>query len=158
MEGHTERLRSENLPPENNRRRTWLTALIGAGFTSSILSFLYPALKFMMPPEVGESAVNEVTAGKVTDLSPNSGRIFKFGSEPGVLIRTEAGEWRALSAVCTHLGCIVQYRPDTREIWCACHDGLYDLHGKVIGGPPPRPLEEYAVHVRADKIVVSKKG
>jgi len=111
-----------------------------------------------MPPDVAESAVNEVTAAKVTDLKPNSGSIFQFGSQPGILIRMKDGEWRALSAVCTHLGCIVQYEPDKQRIWCACHDGLYDLHGNVIGGPPPKPLEEYVVHVRADKIVVSRKA
>ena len=132
--------------------------LLGTGFTSSIISFLYPVLKFIMPPEVAEAAVNEVTAGKVTDLSPNSGRIFKFGNRPGLLIRTETGEWHAVSAVCTHLACSVQYQPETKQIWCACHNGFYDLRGNVTSGHPPRPLEEFIVHVRADEVVISKKA
>jgi Rieske Fe-S protein len=69
-----------------------------------------------------------------------------------------SGELRAFSAVCTHLSCIVQYRPDLTQIWCACHNGHYDLNGKNIAGPPPKPLEEYAVNVRGDKIVVSKRA
>jgi Rieske Fe-S protein len=142
---------------QDNGRRTWIKALLGTGFASSIISFLYPAVRFMLPPPVAESSANEVPAGKTTDLTPNSGRIFKFGSRPGLLIRTEAGEWRAFSAVCTHLNCTVQYRPDTQQIWCACHNGLYDLNGKVIGGPPPRPLEQYVVNIRNDEVVVSRR-
>lgn len=145
-------------PPKNDSRRFWMRALLGTGFTSSILSFLYPAIRFMWPPAVSESAVNEAPAGKVTDLKPNSGRIFKFGARPGILIRTETGEFRAFSAICTHLNCTVQYRSDRHDIWCACHNGIYDLNGRVIGGPPPRPLEEYKVNIRGEDIVVSKQA
>nr|NIN10232.1 Rieske 2Fe-2S domain-containing protein [Gemmatimonadales bacterium]NIN48554.1 Rieske 2Fe-2S domain-containing protein [Gemmatimonadales bacterium]NIP06018.1 Rieske 2Fe-2S domain-containing protein [Gemmatimonadales bacterium]NIS64409.1 Rieske 2Fe-2S domain-containing protein [Gemmatimonadales bacterium] len=90
------------------------------------------------------------------DLGPNEGRIFKFGSRPGILVRTATGELRALAAACTHLGCIVQYRPDLHHIWCACHNGHFDLNGRVLQGPPPEPLEMYTVNVRDDQIVVSR--
>jgi cytochrome b6-f complex iron-sulfur subunit len=52
----------------------------------------------------------------------------------------------------------VQYRPDLSHIWCACHNGHYDLNGINIAGPPPRPLDPYAVNVRGDQIVVSKSA
>lgn len=132
-------------------------ALVGGGFAGSIASFLYPVLRFIIPPEVAESATNEVTAVKVSELPPNSGKIFKFGSRPGIVLRTPGGEWRAFSAICTHLNCTVQYRNDMRMIWCACHNGMYDLNGQVVSGPPPRPLEEYAVNIRSDEVVVSRK-
>ena len=144
--------------PEDQGRRAWIRALLGTGFTASIVSFLYPAFKFMMPPPVAESAVNEVLAAKVDDMKPNSARIFKFGNRPGLLVRTETGEWRALSAVCTHLNCTVQYRHETRQVWCACHNGLFDLTGKVIGGPPPKPLEEFTVNIRGDDVVVTRRA
>jgi Rieske Fe-S protein len=51
----------------------------------------------------------------------------------------------------------VQYRKDLHEIWCACRNGLYDLNGRNISGPPPRPLEAFQVHVRGGEIVVSRK-
>jgi Rieske Fe-S protein len=57
---------------------------------------------------------------------------------------------------CTHLQCTVQYRSDTQHIWCACHNGHYDLNGRNIAGPPPKPLEQYLVNIRGDEIVVSK--
>jgi Rieske Fe-S protein len=59
--------------------------------------------------------------------------------------------------VCTHLGCIVQYRDDIGHIWCACHNGHFDLNGQNIEGPPPTPLETYVVNVRGDQIVVSRR-
>jgi Rieske Fe-S protein len=93
---------------------------------------------------------------KPGDVKLNTGQIFKFGSRPGILVRTPAGELRAFSAVCTHLNCTVQYRPDLGHIWCACHNGHFDLNGKNIAGPPPRPLDSFVVNVRGDQIVVSK--
>jgi len=89
-------------------------------------------------------------------LRSNSGMIFKFGSQPGILIKTPSGEIRAFSATCTHLNCTVQYRDDIQHVWCACHNGHYDLNGKNIAGPPPRPLEQYTVNIRGDEIFVSK--
>lgn len=139
-------------------RRTLIRWLLGSGFTASILSFLYPAIKFMNPPAVPEASTNEVTAGKIQDLKPNSGKIVKFGSRPALLIRLNEKDWRAFSAVCTHLNCTVQFRDSTRQIWCACHNGFYDLNGKVVSGPPPRPLEEYVVHTRGDEVVISRRA
>ncbi len=112
----------------------------------------------MNPPAIPEAAVNEVSAGKVQDLKVNAGKIVKFGSRPALLIRTGESEFRAFSAICTHLNCTVQYQDARREIWCACHNGLYDLNGKVVSGPPPAPLEEYAVRVRGDEVVLSKRA
>ena len=139
-------------------RRTLIQWLLGGGFFASIASFVYPALKFMDPPSMPEAAVNEVSAGKVQDLKPNTGKIVKFGSRPALLVRSGENEWRAYSAVCTHLNCTVQYQESSRQIWCACHNGTYDLNGKVVSGPPPAPLEEYAVRVRGDEVVISKRA
>jgi len=138
-------------------RRTLLRWLLGGGFTASILSFLYPAVKFMNPPTVPEASTNEVSAGKVQSLKPNSGKIVKFGSRPALLIHVSDTEWRAYSAICTHLNCTVQFQESTRQIWCACHNGFYDLNGKVVSGPPPRPLEEYAVHIRGEDVVITRR-
>jgi len=139
-------------------RRSLLRWLLGGGFTASVVSFLYPAIRFMNPPDVPEASVNEVAAGKVQDLKPNSGKIVKFGSRPALLVRVGDTEWRAFSAICTHLNCTVQFQEPNRQIWCACHNGYYDLSGKVVSGPPPAPLEEYAVRVRGDEVVISRRA
>jgi Rieske Fe-S protein len=106
---------------------------------------------------VAESAAATVTLlVKADEVKPNTGQIFKFGSKPAILVRSGSGELKAFSAVCTHLNCTVQYRSDLGEIWCACHNGHFDLNGKNVSGPPPRPLEPYVVNVRGTQIVVSK--
>ena len=149
---------NEAFDPQVPRRR-FLNWFLGTTAGAFLLSVLYPVSRYLIPPEVEESTARSVTLSvKPQDVKPNSGQIFKFGNEPGILLRTPAGELRAFSAVCTHLACIVQYRSDLTEIWCACHNGHYDLHGKNVSGPPPKPLEEYTVNVRADEIVVSKKA
>ena len=97
-----------------------------------------------------------VSVARPDDVRLNSGRIFKFGAEPGLLIRTAEGELRAFSARCTHLNCTVQYDMGERLIVCACHNGQFDLNGKNIAGPPPKPLPMFNVNVRGDEIIVSR--
>ena len=137
-------------------RRSLVRWLLGGGFAISLSSFIYPVIRFLNPPPVSEAAVNEAVAGKVEDLRPNSGKIVRFGDNPVLLIRVSQTEWRALSAVCTHLSCIVQYQPERARIWCACHNGVYNLQGQVVSGPPPRPLQPYAVHIREDEVVITQ--
>ena len=141
-------------------RRTFLDALLTVGFVTTAAAMAYPVARYMVPPETGEAATNSVVAGKAAALKPNSASIFAFGSKPAIVIRTAEGELRAFNAVCTHLDCTVQFKADTSQIWCACHNGLYDLGGNVVSGPPPRALEAFAVNVRgepgAEEIVVSR--
>src|SRR4051812_3845298 len=114
-------------------RRSFVEWMLGGGFFASIVSFVYPAVRFLKPPDAPEAAVNETSAGKVGDLKPNSARIVKFGARPVLLMRMGQDEWRAYSAVCTHLNCTVQFDPAKRQIWCACHNGFYDVNGQVVG-------------------------
>jgi len=148
----------ETLFAQEGTRRKFLNWFLGSTAGAFLLSVLYPLSRYLIPPKVQESTARTVTlAIKPQDVKPNSGQIFRFGSQPAILIDTPGGELKAFSAACTHLACIVQYRPDIHEIWCACHNGHFDLNGKNIAGPPPKPLEEYSVNVRGDQIVVSKK-
>ena len=87
-----------------------------------LAAVFYPVIRYLIPPKVREASVSSVTLPfTVDEMARNSGRIFKFGNQPGILIRTPSGEFRAFSARCTHLDCIVQYRDDLSHIWCACH-------------------------------------
>jgi len=139
-------------------RRALMQWLLGGGFVASFITFLYPIIRFMNPPEVAEAAVDEVTAGPVGEFPPNKGEIIKFGSKPVILIRPDESEWLAFSATCTHLNCTVQYKAEEKRIWCACHNGYYDLNGKVISGPPPRPLKQFTVHIRDDQVIVARRA
>jgi Rieske Fe-S protein len=139
-------------------RRTFLSVFLGATGLGALGSILYPVLDFLRPPPGGEANPNSVKAGSIDDLAPDSGAIFRFGSKPGLLIRTATGEIKAFEATCTHLDCIVQYRPDLRQIWCACHNGRYDLNGTNVAGPPPRPLKPFRVIVQGKDIIVSTEA
>ena len=138
-------------------RRGFINWLLGTSAVAFALSVVYPVTRYLIPPKAGESAAASVTLPmKLDEVKPNTGQIFKFGSRPGILVRTPAGDLKAFSAVCTHLNCTVQYRADIGHIWCACHNGHFDLNGINIAGPPPRPLEPLVVNVRGTQIVVSK--
>lgn len=139
-------------------RRRFINWLLGTSAGGLLASALYPVARYLVPPVGAEAATSSTTLEiGPEDVAPNSGQIFKFGNSPGIVLRTPDGDLRAFSAVCTHLGCTVQYRPDLSHIWCACHNGHFDLNGINIAGPPPRPLDHYSVNVRGDRIVVSKE-
>jgi cytochrome b6-f complex iron-sulfur subunit len=140
------------------KRRDFLLYGFGASLTTFMGMILYPVFRFVMPPPTPESSQHSVKAANIKDLKPNSAKIFPFGSRPAILIRQADGSFRALSAICPHLNCTVQFREDRKIIWCACHNGQFDLAGKVIAGPPPRNLEEYDVNVQGEDVIVSKKA
>ncbi|HQZ37732.1 MAG TPA: Rieske (2Fe-2S) protein [Vicinamibacterales bacterium] len=146
--------------PAAIERRTFIDTVLGIGFVSTAISFVYPLWRYLIPPAAAEPVTNSVIAGKAAEFKANSGAIVKFGSKPAILIRLPDGQFRAFSAVCTHLDCTVQYRAETSQIWCACHNGLYDLAGNNVSGPPPRPLDAFSVNLRGEtgqeEVVISR--
>jgi Rieske Fe-S protein len=148
--------RSEAIPTSAENRRTLLTVLLGVWGAGVLGAVIYPILRFLVPPDIPEAPTLSVSAGKASDLAPNSGRLVPFGTQPAIVIRLATGELRAFTATCTHLSCTVQYRPDLQQIWCACHNGHYDLTGRNVSGPPPRPLRAYDVNVKDNEIIVSR--
>jgi Rieske Fe-S protein len=138
-------------------RRRFIRILLGGSAVLSLGSFFYPVIRYLVPPAATDLGGDTVVAGRIGELQPNSAKIFRFGNRPGLLVRTAEGEYRALSATCTHLGCTVQYKADQHRIWCACHNGQFDLAGRNIAGPPPRPLELFEVHQQGEDLVVSRK-
>lgn len=137
-------------------RRKFLNILIGGGIVGWLASVLYPVASFLKPPKVAEANVSAVKVGPVVEFAPGSSQIVKFGRTPVLLVRLDTGEFRAFAATCTHLDCTVQYRSDKKDIWCACHNGVYDLLGRNVSGPPPRPLEQFVAKEVEGEIVVSR--
>jgi cytochrome b6-f complex iron-sulfur subunit len=131
-------------------RRRFLDAVLTFGFVSTAIAVVYPVSRYLVPPPAGEASTGSAVAGRLADVIPDSGGIFRFGNKPGLLVRSADGELHAFSAVCTHLGCTVQFRPDTDDIWCACHNAVFDLSGNVVSGPPPAPLERFDVKLRGE--------
>jgi Rieske Fe-S protein len=154
IEGADEGSYEDRLP-----RKRFVDLLLGATFGGFTVAVAYPVSRYLIPPDHAEASVSSaVLSVAPSDVPPNSGVIFRFGDRPGILVRTPAGDLRAFSARCTHLDCTVQYRDDLGHIWCACHNGHFDLSGRNIAGPPPEPLEAFDVNVRGDQIVVSLRS
>ena len=143
-------------PQQPIPRRSFLRLLLDGSILGLLGSAIYPIAKYLYPPKGAESSVSSVVAAKAGELAKNAAKIFRFGTRPGILINTPQGTLKAFSAVCTHLNCTVQYDADTSIIWCACHNGKFDLNGQVISGPPPKPLPTFQVNVQGDDIIVSK--
>ena len=137
-------------------RRRVLDWFLGTSLGAMCVSVLYPVARYVIPPDLPEAPTKRALAAREGELKPNEARVFRFGSHPGLLVRDAEGGYRAFEATCTHLSCTVQYRADLEQIWCACHNGFYDLNGRNVSGPPPRPLEQYEVHVANGEVVVSK--
>ena len=144
---------------ESISRRSFLDRLIGLSGVALVASVLYPVYKFLVPPTSGEANVSQVKLPFVRaeiEGSAQKAKTFRFGRQLGIILVTASGELRAFQATCTHLDCTVRHRPDQEVLWCACHDGRYDLNGKNISGPPPRPLEVFVVNEIGADIFVSK--
>ncbi len=137
-------------------KRDFLKYALGGTLLAWVVSVVYPLIAYLKPPKQAEVEVSSVKVGKIVDIPKDSGQIVKFGTKPVILVRKADGELRAFSATCTHLDCTVQFRSDMEVIWCACHNGKYDLNGRNISGPPPRPLEEFRVMVQNDDVIISK--
>jgi len=138
-------------------RRVFVNLFLGGSLLGTVVSFLYPVIRYLIPPRQAEAVAKRIVAAKAGELAPNSAKLFRFGSSAAVLINTSDGELRAFSATCTHLTCTVRYEGDSGTLFCPCHNGRFDLAGNVLSGPPPRPLEAFEVEVSGGDIYVSKK-
>jgi cytochrome b6-f complex iron-sulfur subunit len=131
--------------------------VIGAGYAAGIGYPIYAYLSTPAERAAEASEVAQTTLEGAAKLPPGSAMIFKFGVVPALLIHHSDGRWVALDAVCTHLGCTVQYEADKDRIYCACHGGVYDAYtGANVSGPPPKPLAAYKVEVQDGSILVAK--
>ena len=152
--------RREPLP-----RRGWLLRSLEAGIAATLAAIFYPVVRFLKPRGTTTSGTLEMVAPyRVNELRPDAQGHwpppFNFGGKPCLVIRTPEGEIKAFNAVCTHVECTVEYRAQEGDIFCNCHNGVYDLNGRNVSGPPPRPLEAYKVTLRGqpgqEEIVVSR--
>jgi len=138
-------------------RRQFMNGCLGGTGMFLVGTAAYPLISSFLP-SAEEAGPTEIKLPPATaNLEPNSARPFIFGQTPALLIRSEQGELIALRAVCTHFECTVHYDPALRQIVCPCHKGYFDVHGKNLKGPPPRPLVPYQVREEADGLVITRE-
>jgi nitrite reductase/ring-hydroxylating ferredoxin subunit len=84
--------------------------------------------------------------------------VTKIRGKELLLVRDAENSAHAFEAKCPHEFCDLNYAPDSQKVECPCHAGLFDLTGKVLEGPPPRPLETYQAIVDGERILLNVPG
>ncbi len=137
----------ENKVPEDTGRRRFLGGL-GVLSVAWLGALVYPVYKYLAPAapkdpfdKDGKAPIEGMTAADVA--RPGQGKNAGFVGGGLIVMRTADGQLRALSSKCTHAGCNVEFDGD--QLICHCHGGIYDLEGKNVSGPPPKPLTPYKV-------------
>lgn len=137
-------------PPAQRRTFLWLMAAGLGGLLTAAAG--WPLLRFLSPS--GGAGEGEKVVLKRADVPMGSAHFFQFRGKPAVALQPRPGEYLALSAVCTHLGCVVQWQEGKGEFLCPCHAGRFSVTGAVLGGPPPRPLEPLPIAVNGDQLLI----
>lgn len=141
------------------KRREFLTGLIhslmGVWGIFAAMGAGYTGLRYLWP---SKSMGKEETGGKlnilISDIPKGDMLKVKYRGAPiGIIER--GGQYYALSIVCTHLGCIVTLDPNISDnLYCPCHASLFDIHGNVLDGPAPKPLQTYPVEIVNDRVII----
>ena len=137
-------------------RRRAITYLLGFSVVATLGGVLTPILGYLWPPErASAGGSSRVEVGSVNDFPIGQGKVVPVNDRPVIIVNLEQGGLRAYSAICTHLGCIVEWDDSRQFILCPCHDGRFNaLNGAIISGPQPAPLPELELAVENDAIFV----
>jgi cytochrome b6-f complex iron-sulfur subunit len=133
-------------------RRKFLGISLGVIGAMSAGVAAYPVFKYLSPqPTGGEKGGVTIPRAQV---GMGQAHFFQFRGHPAVVLQRAPGVFVAFSAICTHLGCIIRWLPEKGEFLCPCHAGRFSDEGKVLGGPPPRPLQTIPVSLSGDNLLV----
>ncbi len=132
------------------KRREFVKLLVSALGLTAVASLVYPMVRFLAPA-AGSTQAKQLTLKK-SEIPLGDAKEIAYGGTPVMVINRPDKGFIALSRVCTHLGCLVDYNKAQNRIICPCHGAQFDLEGNVLSGPPPKPLQKLAVKVEGDSI------
>jgi cytochrome b6-f complex iron-sulfur subunit len=137
------------------KRRNILRGLVAGSLAAFIAPFAYATAKFLsFQGTLGGSKTAKLSAEELTPDAPS--KLVEIEGEPVIVVREADNSIRAFTATCTHLGCIVSFKPQMPGFYCKCHGGKYDVNGiNVPGTRPKSPLTELTVNVQADDVEVT---
>ena len=135
-------------------RRHFIDILLGASVLGWLASVIYPVIRYLKPlPQTGPGGPTHLTRDEASKLEQKQFVIVPVSGQRVIVVQTPE-RLCAFSAKCTHEGCTVSYLPGQSVIWCPCHDGRFDLQGRVLSGPPPKPLPQFAANRQPDGGIV----
>jgi cytochrome b6-f complex iron-sulfur subunit len=139
---------------EGVTRRAFLVESLGVAGVLAFAGLIAPIIRYAYPVVHGQLSQRIKVAG-TDQLTPNGQVVdFDYQDTPCTLLQLEDKSYVALSRVCTHLGCVIKWQPDNNSFFCPCHAGVFSPTGKVLSGPPPRPLPKLKVAVQGSDIWV----
>jgi cytochrome b6-f complex iron-sulfur subunit len=135
---------------KSSTRRHFIDVLLGTSVLAWLGSVVYPIIRYLKPlPQTGPGGPTHLTRDESSKLEQKQFVIVPVSGQRVIVVQAQERVF-AFSAKCTHEGCTVTYLPNQSVIWCPCHDGRFDLNGRVLSGPPPRPLTQFAVNRQPD--------
>ena len=143
----------QDLGPFQKSRRDFLDWIIRGGILATLAGMFFPALAYLWPVTRRGPSLGMKEIGTEDELPVWGSKKVVTSNGAVLVIRTPEG-FKAFSAICTHLGCVVGWDSGKKEIECPCHAGMFDLDGRVISGPPPKPLPVFPVSVSDGKVFV----
>ncbi len=135
-------------------RRSFLKWALGFSVVATVAGVVVPIIGYLWPPSQQSSGSGgRVLIGATKDLPVGQAKVQPVNDKPVIIVNTAQGGIKAFSAICTHLGCVVEWNQSKQIIVCPCHDGHFNpMTGAVISGPPPAPLPPVRVAVENDQI------
>jgi cytochrome b6-f complex iron-sulfur subunit len=139
-------------------RRGFVRWLLGFSAVATTAGAIAPVIAYVLPPaRKGVGYTGPTMVGAVEDFAIGTGKVVPVDNKPVIIVNTSVGGVKAFSAICTHLGCVVDWDKKRGVIHSPCHDGLFNpVTGAVVGGPPPRPLPPYELAIKDGKVYVGK--
>jgi len=141
-----------------------VVVLVG-GIMSAMVGL--PVIGYIVAPALSKSGEEEwITLGPVSAVEPNTPTAFTYSQVKEVGWRrerinqtvyavTQDGQnFTVLSDKCTHLSCKVHWEEARGAYICPCHDGIFDMLGNVVSGPPPAPLYHYETKVENEQLMI----
>jgi menaquinol-cytochrome c reductase iron-sulfur subunit len=161
-------VQAETTDTEVTSRRNFYVGAIYGMMAAISAALGIPALIYLLFPPKAKKEAEWIEVGDVSRIGINSpvemsfrrNRVdgWKVISEKSTawVVKTTGDKITAFGPQCTHLGCAYHWEEGKNEFLCPCHNSLFAMDGKVIGGPAPRPLDRYETKVEGKKLLVGK--
>lgn len=149
-------------------RRKFLSFGIAAIATLISAATAIPFVAYAVSPALRKDQVRWLEVGLISDITLGVPKKLEYASlkrdgwveettKKAVWVLTKDGQnYTVYDPRCTHLGCAYSWQADKNRFFCPCHDGVFDLDGRVIGGPPPRPLDRFETKIENGKLYVGR--